>query len=208
MILAQDKAFLRRKIVSRRLSLVALVVLVLIALVVPVQAQDAGTKQVGIVIAFPDGTQHAEIVSVPAAANTFEVLQAANIELASQDTAFGPAVCSINGTGCPADNCFCNEKEFWAYFHLDNSQWASAMEGVGAYVPANGAVEGFAWSGSDAEFNPTVKPNVVTFDQITPSAAATAAAGAGLSTQTIVLLVAVVALIAILVALYLRRTKR
>jgi hypothetical protein len=193
--------------VSRRFSLTVLMALVLMALVAPVQAQDAGTKQVGLVIAFPDGTQHTEIVTVPAAANTFEVLQAADIELASQDTAFGPAVCSINGTGCPADNCFCNEKEFWAYFHLDNTQWASAMEGVGAYVPADGAVEGFAWSASDADFNPTVKPNVVAFDQITSSAAA-AATGVGLSTQTIILLVAIVALIAILVVLYLRRTKR
>ncbi len=192
---------------SRRLTLVALVVLVLAAVVAPVQAQDATTKQVGVVIAFPDGTQHTEIVTVPAAATTFEVLQAANIELASQETTFGPAVCSINGTGCPADNCFCNEKEFWAYFHLAGGEWASAVEGVGAYVPADGAVEGFAWSGSDAEFNPTVKPAVVAFDQIT-SSAAVAATGAGLSTQTIVLLVAVIALIAVLVALYLRRTKR
>ncbi len=188
---------------SRRLSLVALVVLVLMAVVAPAQAQDADTKQVGLVIAFPDGTQHTEIVTVPAAATTFDVLGAAGIELASQETTFGPAVCSINGTGCPADNCFCNEQEFWAYFHLADGEWASAMEGVGAYVPADGAVEGFAWSASDADFNPTVKPNVVTFEQMTSGAAA-----AGLSTQTIVLVVAVVALIAVLVALYLRRTKR
>jgi hypothetical protein len=193
--------------VSRRFSLIVLMALVLMALIAPVQAQDAGTKQVGLVIAFPDGTQHTEIVTVPTAATTFEVLQAADIELASQETAFGPAVCSINGTGCPADNCFCNEKEFWAYFHLDNGEWASAMEGVGGYVPVDGMVEGFAWSASDADFNPTVKPNVVAFDQIT-SSAAVAATGVGLSTQTIILLVAVVALIAILVALYLRRTKR
>jgi len=193
--------------VSRRLTLVALVVLVLVAVVAPVQAQDADTKQVGLVIAFPDGTQHTEIVTVPAAATTFDVLGAADIELASQETTFGPAVCSINGTGCPADNCFCNEKEFWAYFHLADGEWASAMEGVGAYVPADGAVEGFAWSASDADFNPTVKPNVVAFDQITSGAAA-ASTGFDLSTQTIVLLVAVVALIAVLVALYLRRTKR
>jgi len=192
--------------VSRRFSLIVLMALVLMALVAPVQAQDAGTKRVGLVIAFPDGTQHTEIVTVPAAATTFDVLGAADIELASQETAFGPAVCSINETGCPADNCFCNEKEFWAYFHLTDGEWASAMEGVGAYVPADGTVEGFAWSASDADFNPTVKPNVVTFEQMASGAAA--ATGVGLSTQTIVLLVAVVALLAVLVVLYLRRTKR
>ena len=34
------------------------------------------------------------------------------------------------------------------------------------FVPTNGAVEGFAWSGFDANYNPTVQPPVYTFDQI------------------------------------------
>ncbi len=44
--------------------------------------------------------------------------------------------------------------------------WASALEGIGAYDPADGAVEGFAWSGFDESFNPTVQPPVYTFAQI------------------------------------------
>ena len=38
--------------------------------------------------------------------------------------------------------------------------------GVGGVVPANGAVVGFAWSGFDQNYNPTVQPPVYTFAQI------------------------------------------
>jgi hypothetical protein len=126
------------------------------------------TKQVGLVIAFPDGAKHLQIVTVPAGATTFEALQAASVKLASQNTQFGPAVCSINEVGCAADNCFCDPKRFWAYFHLDpaNTKWVAAAEGVGTYVPVNGAVEGFVWSETDASFAPVSQPPVYTFAQI------------------------------------------
>ena len=77
-------------------------------------------------------------------------------------------MCSINKVGCPAADCFCDATHFWAYYHLNatTNQWASAAEGIGSYVPANGSVEGFAWSGFDESYNPTVQPPVYTFDQI------------------------------------------
>ncbi len=149
---------------------IVFVVLIALALTVALSgiafaAQD-DTKQVGLVIAFPDATEYAAIVTVPMTATTFDVLQVANVTLVSQSTSFGPAVCSIKGVGCPADNCFCDAKRFWAYYHLTDGEWVSANEGVGAFIPADGAVEGFAWSEFDASFNPTVKPTVLTFAQI------------------------------------------
>ncbi len=157
---------------SRRLVFVVLLVLALstalvgIASAADVSAVDTDAKQVGLVIAFPDGSTHAEVVVVPAAATTFDVLKAAKIVLASQTTSFGTAICGINNVGCPETNCFCDAKQFWAYYHLTDNAWTAAAEGAGSYVPANGAVEGFAWSGSDASFNPTTQPPVFTFDQI------------------------------------------
>ncbi len=151
----------------RRFSSVMWLILVFsLALAGVVSAADAATKQVGLVIAFPDGTRHTEVVTVPVGATTFEVLQAAKIKLVSQTTGFGPAICAINNVGCPATNCFCNPKEFWAYYHLTGDTWTMAQEGAGSYVPADGAVEGFVWSGMDANFNPTLQPPVVTFAQI------------------------------------------
>lgn len=152
---------------KKRIVFVALMALALIGLLSGMAlAAQGDTKQVGLVIAFPDKAEYTAIVTVPVTATTFDVLQAANVELLSQSTSFGPAVCSIKGVGCPADNCFCDAKRFWAYFHLVDGAWVSAAEGAGSFVPADGAVEGFAWSESDADFNPLLKPTVLTFAQI------------------------------------------
>lgn len=149
-----------------RLVFVVLLVLALCAALAGSASAAEDTKQVGLVIAFPDGSTHTEVVTVPAAATTFDVLKAAKINLASQTTSFGTAICGINNVGCPETDCFCDAKQFWAYYHLIDNAWAAAAEGAASYVPANGSVEGFAWSGSDASFNPTTQPPVFTFDQI------------------------------------------
>lgn len=152
---------------SHRTPFVLFLIVVLLALTVGAAfVQSGATKQVGIVVSFVDGTTHTELVTVPASATTVDVLKAAKLDVVTAESSFGPAVCQINATGCPADNCFCDAKNFWAYYHLDGMSWTGALEGVGAYVPADRAVEGFAWSGSDANFNPTLQPTVVTFDQM------------------------------------------
>jgi hypothetical protein len=154
---------------SRRFVLLMLIVLVLCTLLAGTAlAQAPTTKQVGLVIAFPDGTEHLEIVTVPATRTTFDVLQKAKITLASADSGFGPGVCGINSVGCPATNCFCDAAHYWAYFNLDGatSTWVASSLGVGSVVPTNGAVVGFAWSGFDQNYNPTVQPSFYTFAQI------------------------------------------
>ncbi len=154
---------------NRRFFVAALLVMLVLTVGAPLAlAEDGGTKRVGIVIAYPESEAHVEIVTVPAAATTFDVLAAADIDLVSESTDFGPALCSIDNVGCPADNCFCDPAHFWAYYHLnaESDGWVSAMQGIGAFVPADGAVEGFAWSGFDESFNPTVQPPVYTFAQI------------------------------------------
>jgi hypothetical protein len=161
--------FLRRDFMSRRFVLVMLIVLILCTLFTGTTlAQAPTTKQVGLVIAFPDGTEHLEIVTVPTSATTFDVLQKAKINLASADSGFGPGVCGINNVGCPATNCFCDATHYWAYYDLDavTGKWVASAMGVGSVVPANGAVVGFAWSGFDQNYNPTVQPPVYTFTQI------------------------------------------
>lgn len=190
---------------SRRFIVVLSLALALTALLGgSALAADPATKQVGLVLAFPDGAQHLEIVTVPASATTFDVLSAAKVTFNSQSTAFGPAVCGFNTFGCPATDCFCDALHFWAYYHLDASsgQWASAAEGVGSYVPAHGAVEGLAWSGFDVSYNPTVQPPVYTFAQIiaqtTPQPVAVPESGTLMLLST-----GVVGL-----AAYLRRNKR
>ena len=160
----------------RRISFVALAgmaILLLASLTGSALAAEEGTKQVGLVITFPDAmAEHVEVVTVPAAATMLDALKAAKIDLASADSDFGPAVCGINKVGCPADNCFCDAEHFWAYYHLDpaSNKWQASAQGVGAYVPANGAVEGLTWSGMDASFMPTDQPKVHTFQELSGAA--------------------------------------
>jgi hypothetical protein len=159
----------------RRVSypvLTVVAVLLLASLAGSALAAEEGTKQVGLVIAFPDGTEHLQVVTVPADATTFDALQAADIDLASTQAGFGPAVCGINKVGCPADNCFCDAEHFWAYYHLDadGKAWQAAAQGVGAYVPPDGAVEGLVWSGMDASYAPTDQPKVHTFQELSGAA--------------------------------------
>ena len=159
---------------SRRLSSVALLVAVLVVAFSAggALAAEEGPKQIGLVITFPDGAEHLEVVTVPADATMFDALKAASIALASADSGFGPAVCGINKVGCPAENCFCDKDHFWAYYHLDpaTNQWQASAQGVDAYAPASDAVEGMVWSGMDASYMPTDQPKVHTFQELSSSA--------------------------------------
>ena len=150
----------------RSLFMFALVVVLLALTATAAFAQSGGTKQVGLVVSFPDGTVHTEVVTVPTTATAIDALRAAKLTIATAEGAYGTSLCRINATGCPADNCFCDAQHFWAYYHLNGTAWVSAAEGAGTYVPADRSVEGFAWSGFDAQYNPTDKPPVYTFDQL------------------------------------------
>lgn len=152
---------------SHRTPFVLFLIVLLLALTTSVTFAQAGeTKQFGLVVTFPDGVTHTEIVTVPATATTLDALKAAELSVVTAESSFGTSLCKINTTGCPENDCFCDAANFWAYYHLDGTTWAGAMEGIGSYAPANRAVEGFAWSGFDANFNPTVQPPVFTFDQL------------------------------------------
>jgi hypothetical protein len=157
---------------GRRILFTVTMVVLLAALTGGILSAQEGTKQVGVVIAFPDGTEHTEVVTVPTSATAFEVISAAKVDLASANTDFGPAVCGINKVGCAADNCFCSQDHFWAYYHLDPAAntWQASAQGLGAYVPVNGAVEGLIWSAMDANFQPTEQPTVHTFRELSGGA--------------------------------------
>jgi hypothetical protein len=151
---------------SRRFTIVSLLALLLALTLAGGALAEGPTKQVGLVIAFSDGSEHTEIVTVPVAATAFQALQAAAVNLVWADFGFGPAICKINADGCPADDCFCRDDRFWAFYELSGTSWVTSQVGAGQVVPADRAVLGFAWSGFDASYNPTVKPPVYTFAEL------------------------------------------
>ncbi len=142
-----------------------LLLLVLLLLTATVSFAN-GNKQVGLVVKFPDGSVQSKIVTAPVNATAADVLKASTFKTAIAESSFGPALCGIDGQGCNVDNCFCDPSHFWAYYHLDGKVWKAATVGIGGYTPVDRSVEGFAWSGFDANYAPTVQPPVMTFDDI------------------------------------------
>ncbi len=146
-----------------------LVVFLLVVAATTAWAQNA-QKRVALVIQFPDHT-YTEIVTVPMDATTADVLEAATIPVGIAELGWGKALCNIDGVGNPVDDCFADPNHFWAYFHLNatGDGWDVSQVGIGGYTPGDRAVEGFAWSGFDANYNPTTYPPVMTFDEIEAS---------------------------------------
>ncbi len=62
------------------------------------------------------------------------------------DFSWGTAVCSIEGVGCPAEDCFCNEKVFWSYLTWQGDSWVGYPVGPAqSVISTTGAVEGWQW---------------------------------------------------------------
>lgn len=60
-------------------------------------------------------------------------------------TVNGGAVCGIEGTGCPADNCFCAMPDYWSYWRLADETWQYSATGAPGTVVRDGDVEGWSW---------------------------------------------------------------
>ena len=83
-----------------------------------------------------------------------QALLSTGLSVTVGDTGFGPAVCAIEGTGCPADNCFCDPNRFWSYSSWDGTQWQSYQVGASqSVISTTGAIEGWRWGEGD---NPTL----------------------------------------------------
>jgi len=151
-----------------RIGLVVLVVALLAgAFALPALAQGS-VKQVGLVVRFNDGTEHLQIVTVPAEATAMDALLASSLDVAWADFGWGVSICGINADGCTVENCFCDPNHFWAFWTLNaaGADWDASAVGAGAVTPADKSVIGFSWSGFDANFNPTVKPTPHTFAEL------------------------------------------
>jgi hypothetical protein len=75
-----------------------------------------------------------------------EALVRSGLDATVAESGFGPAVCAIEGTGCPAEDCFCNPDLFWNYSYWDGTAWQGYPVGASASViSTTGAVEGWRW---------------------------------------------------------------
>lgn len=74
-----------------------------------------------------------------------EALRNSGLDVVTKDMGWGIAVCSIEGVGCPMDNCFCDSSKFWNYEYWDGSQWLAHSMGAGFTSRRDGDIDGWRW---------------------------------------------------------------
>ncbi len=92
----------------------------------------------------------------------------------------GQAVCSLDGEGCPSDNCFCksytNPSYFWRYYRLNvDGTWSSMAFGPDSRKIHDGDIDGWSWTAGESGL-----PNM-SIDEIAAKAGNSASPEAGLS---------------------------
>lgn len=115
----------------------------------PAESSPDQTSQATLVVNYGDGQVEVRRVTFTAPITSAAALQLAGFDLATS----AGAVCAIDGTGCPGDDCFCccpppySPCVFWSYYHWDGAAWQFAGEGPSDYVLVDGAIEGYSWGG-------------------------------------------------------------
>lgn len=134
-------------------------------LITPAYAQsDEGEENTATIVVQDDGGAVVRVITFTEAITGLAALEATGLGIELTETQFGPAVCSIERTGCPSDDCFCNPDEFWGYNFSDGTTWHSWPVGASsAVLTQTNAIDGWRWGVFEA---PMVSPQVV---QIIPA---------------------------------------
>ncbi len=71
-------------------------------------------------------------------------LEKTGLPIVTYNSPYGIAVCSINGLGCPANDCFCSSK-YWGYNYWDGNVWQGYSVGASESIVVQGGVEGWVY---------------------------------------------------------------
>jgi hypothetical protein len=76
-------------------------------------------NQATVIVQFDDQARVVRSIEFTAPISGLTALQWSGLHVVYSGTRFGPAVCSIEGVGCPATDCFCNAGKYWGYNYWD-----------------------------------------------------------------------------------------
>ncbi|RCK73189.1 MAG: hypothetical protein ANABAC_0076 [Anaerolineae bacterium] len=106
----------------------------------------AADNSVSVVVQFSTTDRLIRKVSFSSSTITgLDALLNSGLEVVTADTPWGKAVCSIEGVGCPADDCFCGGSTFWNYEFWDGTAWQGHSSGASSTTLTDGAVDGWRW---------------------------------------------------------------
>lgn len=113
-------------------------------------AQTSGPNQAALVIVNKAGDVETHCIAFQEEAiSGYELLQRARLELAVQSGGLGTAICSINGDGCPANDCFCQCRgancEYWSFWQWHDAEWKYATLGAQVLSVRDGVLQGWSW---------------------------------------------------------------
>lgn len=153
-----------------RRSLPLLIIITLLSLLAYAHARAADDNRVALVVDYGDGEVATRCVSFPEETITgYEALQRSGLTFETEIQAGGAAVCSIEGRGCPADDCFCScpggaDCIYWSYWHQIEGEWRYSVGGSGLYRVSDGAIEGWVYgAGSVTQATP---PPALSFGEV------------------------------------------
>ncbi|MBW7882029.1 MAG: hypothetical protein H3C34_05210 [Caldilineaceae bacterium] len=99
-----------------------------------------------VVVQMDDSRSLVRLIDFSEPISGLAALTQSDLAVTLAETDFGPAVCAIEGVGCPSDDCFCDPDRFWAYSFWDGAAWQSYPVGAASSViSTTGAVEGWRW---------------------------------------------------------------
>jgi hypothetical protein len=112
----------------------------------PAAASGAREESALLVVQFDASRSVARPISLTAPISGLAALQQSGLEVVTAPFAWGTGVCSIEGVGCPAEDCFCGGDLFWNYTFWDGTAWQSHSTGPDVTViSATGSIEGWRW---------------------------------------------------------------
>lgn len=119
----------------------------------PVVAQS--NNQGNVVVQFDDNARVVRGFEFSTPISGLRALELSGLAVITAATSFGPAVCSIEGVGCPATACFCQAQRFWSYSYWDGQAWQSYPVGAdSSVISQTGALEGWRWGEFGASQTP------------------------------------------------------
>jgi len=81
--------------------------------------------RVAVVISWPDGAVYTKCLNVERLTNAYDLLGKTGLNITwSSPGPWGHGLCSIEATGCPAKNCFCDPEKSWRFYE---KRWTASV---------------------------------------------------------------------------------
>lgn len=112
------------------------------------------TDTVHIVVQFAERDIAVRTITLTEPISGLAALLRSGLDVTVADAGFGPAVCAVEGVGCPLEDCFCDPARYWGYANAGATGWQPYQVGASqSMITATGSVEGWRWGEGE---NPTV----------------------------------------------------